>query len=127
MQRRLGYVRRKFTTCKQPVSTGFLKGVGLSFYHQIDEIVSKYNVPSELIINMDQAPLPFFLAPKGDLTVPIRNCSDYRQLTGTFAISMTLIYQGKTDRCHPNFAFPEEFHLPTHQTIGLMKKNLKNS
>ena len=100
------------------------KRSGVFSYHQIDEIVSKYNIPSELIINMDQTPLPFFLVSsytlllKRDKTVLIRNCSDYRQITGTFAISMTggflpiqLIYQGKTDRCHPNFAFPEEFHI----------------
>ena len=120
------FCSRKFTTCKQPVSPGFLKEVGFSFYHQIGEIVSKYNIPSELIINIDQTPLPFFLvssytlALKGDKRVPTRNCSDYRQITGTFAISMTggffpsqLIYQGKTDHCHPNFTFPEEFHV-TH-------------
>ena len=72
---RLGFVRQKFTTYKQPVSQGFLKEMGFSFYHQTDEIVSKYNIPSELIINMDQTPLPFFLvsnytlSPKGDKTV----------------------------------------------------------
>ena len=72
VHQRLDFVRRKFTTCKQPVSPGFLKEVGFSFYHQIDEIVSKYNIPSELIINVDQTPLPFFLifnytlAPNGD-------------------------------------------------------------
>ena len=35
IHQRLGFVHRKFTTCKQPVSPGFLKEVGFSFYHQI--------------------------------------------------------------------------------------------
>ena len=46
------------------------------------------------------------------------NCTDYRQITGTFGISLNgefppiqLIYQGKTERCHPKFKFPEEFHV----------------
>ena len=89
---------------------------------------------------MDQTPLPFFLvssytlAQNGDKTVPIKNCLDYRQITGTFAISMTggflpiqLIYQGKPDRCHPNFAFPEEFHVthtPNHWSNEEKSKEL---
>ena len=33
-------------------------------------------------------------------------------MTGGF-LPIQLIYQGKTDCCHPSFAFPEEFHV-TH-------------
>ena len=140
IHQRLGFVHRKFTTCKQPVFPGFLKEVGFSFYHQIDKIVSWCSIPSELIINMDQTPLLFFLvsnyilAPKANKTVLIRNCSDYRQITGTFAISMTggflpiqLIYQGKTDCCHPNFAFLEEFHITHTPNHWSLKKNPKSS
>ena len=87
---------------------------------------------------MDQTPLPFFLvsnytlARKGDKTVPIRNCSGYRQITGTFAVSMArgflpiqLMYQGKTDCCHRNFAFPEKFHV-THTPWSNEKKTQRS-
>ena len=57
---------------------------------------------------------------KGEASVPKTNSSDYRQITGTFGISMAgvflpiqLIYQGKTNKCHPNYNFPNGFHI-TH-------------
>ena len=89
-------------------------------------MVSAYNIPHDLIINIDQTYLPFVLvsnytlSPKGNKKVAISNCTDYRQITGTFGIRLNgeflpiqLIYQGKTERCHPKFKFPEEFHV-TH-------------
>ena len=52
--------------------------------------------------------------------MPISDSADYRQITGTFSVTASgkflpiqLIYQGKTDRCHPKFKFPKEFHV-TH-------------
>ena len=122
IHKRLGFTRRKHTTCKQPVSPGLLKEIGFTFYRAINDIVAAYDITSELII--DQTPLPFFLISgytltrKGDKSVPISNCSDYRQITGTFGISMSgdflpiqLIYQGKISRCHPRYKFPDEFHV----------------
>ena len=60
------------------------------------------------------------MAKKEEKSIPITSSTDKRQITGTFAISlcgnflpMQLIYQGKTDRCHPNYTFPKEFHI-TH-------------
>ena len=60
----------------------------------------------------------------GEASVPVTNSSDYRQITGTFGISMAgeflpiqLIYQGKTNKCHPNYNFPNGFpitHTPNH-------------
>ena len=44
IHQRLGFVRRKFTRCKQPVSPGLLKEVGFTFYQQIDQFVSAYNI-----------------------------------------------------------------------------------
>ena len=126
IHRRLGYVKRKNTTSKQPVAPGVLKEIGFTFYRAIDAAVSAYNIPHELIINIDQTPLKFFLisdytlTKKGEKSVPITNSCDFRQITGTYAISMAgdflpmqLIYQGKTDRCNPNYKFPEGFQI-TH-------------
>ena len=83
--RRLGSVRRKSTTSKQPVAPGLIKEIGFTFFRSINEAVSTYNIPSELVINIDQTPLPFFLvsnytlAQNGEKTVPITNCADYRK------------------------------------------------
>ena len=50
--------------------------------------------------------------------------ADKRQISATFAVTlsgaflpMQLLYQGKTNHCHSNFAFPEGFHIhhtPNH-------------
>ena len=42
-------------------------------------------------------------------------------------LPVQLIYQGKTDCCHPNFAFPEEFHVthtPSHWSNKEKSKEL---
>ena len=115
--RRLGLVRRKSITCKQPMSPGFF---GFTFYRSIAETVAVHNIPDSLILNLDQTPLPFFLVgkytleEKGAKSVPMTTSNDYRQITGTFTISaegnflpIQLIYKGKTERCHAKFIFPE--------------------
>ena len=103
---RLNFVKRKATTAKPLI--GLIKEVD-SFYKEINEIVRAHNIPPELIINIDQAPLPFVLVSKYTLEK-----KDYRQITGTFGITLAgdflpiqLIYQGKTDRSQPNFEFPK--------------------
>ena len=69
--RRLQYVPRKGTTCKLPIAPGLLREVGFSFHSSIASLVSAHTIPPQLIINIDQTPLNFFLtsshtlAPKG--------------------------------------------------------------
>ena len=88
--------------------------------------INAHLIPPELFINIDQTQLRFYLTPthtvtkKGEASVPITNSSDYRQITGTFGISMAgeflpiqLIYHGKTNKHHPNYNFPNGFHI-TH-------------
>lgn len=83
-------------------------------------------MPDNLIINIDQTPLPFVLISKHTMNktnekfVPISDSADYRQITGTFSITvsgrflpMQLIYHGKTALCHAKFNFPKEFNV-TH-------------
>ena len=71
---------------------------------------------------MDQTPLSY-VSPgkhtfevKGVETIPIIGIDNKRQITTTFAISMSreffpiqVIYKGKTTRCLPKYAFPENF------------------
>lgn len=142
---RLNFVKRKATTAKPLIAPGLIKEVGLSFYKEINEIVHAHKIPPELIINIDQTPLPFVLISKytlekkGTSRVPVLGTSDYRQITGTFGITLSghflpiqLIYQGKTDRSQPNFEFPKEFHVTQtsnhwadeNTSIEMMKKIL---
>ena len=105
---------------------GFLKEIRFTFHRSIKEVVSAYDVPDDLIINIDQTPLPFVLISKytmdktNEKFVPISDSADYRQITGTFSVTASgkflpiqLIYKEKTDRCHRKFKFPKEFHV-TH-------------
>ena len=143
--KRMKWSKRKCTTSKPVLSPGLIKEVGLTFHKQISEAVQADNVPPELIINIDQTPLPFVLISKytmnqkGEKAVPILGTADYRQITGTFSVTMSghflpmqLIYQGKTDRCHPKYTFPSSFnvtHTPNHwsneqTSIDLIKEIL---
>ena len=121
---RIGLVRRKSTTCKQPMSPGYIREIGFTFYRNIADTVAMHNIHDSLILNLDQTPLPFFLVgkytleKKGDKSVPMTNSNDYQQITGTFTISaegnflpIQLIYQGKSERCHAKFKFPESFDV----------------
>lgn len=66
----------------------------------------------------------YTMASKGAKLVEIAGYGDKRQITATFAATMSgeflpmqLIYGGKTDRCHPKHKFPEGFdicHTPNH-------------
>ena len=90
----------------------------------ISKVVYEHDIPSELVINLDQTPL-FYITPgkytfniKGANNVPVKGIDDKRQITATFAVSavgvflpMQLIYTGKTNRCLPNFEFPHDFNL----------------
>ena len=61
---------------------------------------------------------------KGASRVSVPGTADYRQITGTFAVTLSgdfftiqLIYQGKTAMSQPKSGFPSEFHItqtPNH-------------
>ena len=99
------------------------------FLAQIKGMVGVHKIPTDLIINWDQTGI--HLAPAGQWTpeqrgakrVEISASADKCQITATFAATMSgvlpmqLLYEGKRDRCHPKFNFPESFdvfHTPNH-------------
>ena len=126
--KRMKWANRKSTRSKPSLSPGLIKEVGLIFFKEIAETVQADNIPAQLIINIDQTPLPFVLISKytmnkkGESTVSILGTAVYQQVTGTFSVTMSgnflpiqLIYKGNTNRCHPKYNFPESFHV-THTT-----------
>ena len=119
--------RRKATTEKVPIAPGLLREAKLNFQRQIKELQEWHQIPDDLIINFDQTPLSYVCSPnhtlhlKGGKSVPIVGKGKSKQITGTFSCTMSglflpmqLIYQGKTNRCHPvGIDFPEGFNI-TH-------------
>ena len=114
---------RRFSNPKPLIAPGLIKEIGI-FYKEIRQLVKCFNIPKELVINIDQIQLPFVLVisytmeNKCNQCVPVAGTTDYRQITGTFSVSLSgdflpvqLIYQGKTKRCQPTYPFPREFHV----------------
>ena len=66
----------------------------------------------------------YTLAEKGTSRVSVPGTSDYRQISGTFGVTMAgdflpiqFIYEGKTKNCQPKFNFLKELHItqtPNH-------------
>ena len=78
--------KRRATTAKQPVSPGYLKEMGFSFHWAIKEVFDAYDIPDDLVININQTPLPFILLSKYTMdkknkkNVLIKNSADSRQV-----------------------------------------------
>lgn len=123
--------RHMTTTSKMPIAHGIIREAKLHFQRQIKTAHTNHSVPDELILNFDQTPLSYIsvgkhtLEVRGTKTVPVAGKGDKRQITGTFTISkagdflpMQLIYEGKTEQCHPcGVEFPDGFnvtHAPNH-------------
>ena len=94
-----------------------------------------------MIINSDQTPLSYVVTSNSTLneksgkSVPLQGKGKKKQITGTFAVSMTgdflpmqLIYEGKTPRCLPkDVEFPKEFDVtftPSHWSNKEKSKQL---
>ena len=89
------------------------------------------------MINVDETPLKIVpvdkwtLEREGSKQVPVVGLEDKREITGLLGCTLSgrmlppqLIYEGKTERCHPSFTFPEkwdiwhsESHWCTHTTM----------
>ena len=122
--RSMEWVKRKATTGKVEPSTRFLAEEKFTFQKAISIYVYDHDIPTGLIINLDQTPLSY-VSPgkytfnmKGAKHVPIKGDYDKRQITATFAVSasgyilpMQLICAGETKRCLPKFTFPRSFHV----------------
>ena len=72
---------------KPIIAPGLIPEISLTFYKNINAAVRANKIPEELIINIDQTPLPFVLTveEKGASGVPVPGTADYRQIT--FAVA----------------------------------------
>ena len=120
----MDWVKHKATTGKVEPSSQFLAEEKFTFQKAISTYVYDHDIPTDLIISLDQIPLSY-VSPgkysfnmKGAKHVPIKGVDDKRQITATFAVSasgdflpMQLIYAGKTKSCLPKFTFPRSFYV----------------
>lgn len=120
----MNWTKRKATTGKVEPSQQFLDEERLTYQKKISTAVHENDIPESLIVNLDQTPLSY-VSPgkytfdlKGSKTVPVKGIDDKRQITATFAISLSgeflplqVIYEGKTKRCLPKYQFPKEFDV----------------
>ena len=116
--------RRVTTKYRMPVEE--FKKIWSVFLQEVIDIVEMENIPSELIFNWDQTGLNLVPAAnwtmdrKGSKRIEIKGLNDKRQITAVFCgtligefMPIQLIYGGKTDRCHPRYPFPPDWHI-TH-------------
>ena len=128
---RMGYVKRKATTKSTPVMSGeAFEQAKTSFLKQIARMVHLRAIPDNLVINLDQTGIhlvptgEWTMAAEGSRRVEVVALGDKQQVTATFAacldgtfLPMQVLYQGKTARSHPKYAFPDGFdifHTPNH-------------
>ena len=122
--KRMGFVKRMSTTGKVEIPEGAIREAELDYLHDIVSLAEKNDIPSCLIMNLDQTPLKYIpsarqtLAKQGAKSVSVAGSTDKRCITGTFIITlegaflpMQLIYGGKTKQSLPRFNFPDSFSL----------------
>ena len=114
----MSLVKRMPTTEKVEIPEGVKEEVKFVYLHDIVAIAEEHNVPSSLILNLDEKFLKYIpvgrqsLAKKGSKLVSIAGSTYKRNITATFIITlsgnflpMQLIYAGKTTQSLPRFKF----------------------
>jgi len=142
LMERMGFVKRKGTKAARKVPADFPQQKD-QFLSRITTAVTTHSIPPELIINFDQTGVnvvpvsKWTMDSQGAKQVEILGLEDKRQVTVLLGTTLTghllppqVIYQGKTDQCHPKFQFPEDWHI-THSenhwsTADTMSQYLSN-
>ena len=89
----MGFVRRAATTGKVEIPVGAKKEAELTFLHEIVNNVEKFQIPSSLVLNLDQTNSKCVsigkttMAKKGSNSVPISGLSNKNSMTPTFIIT----------------------------------------
>ena len=128
--KRMKFIKRKATTAKSKHSTANFMQLKHQFFTDVVTTVEMEEIPAELILNWDQTGIrivpssTWTMDAQGSRRVEAVGVNDKRLITAVFCGSLTgdflpvqVIYQGKTDRCHPHFQFPTDWditHSPKH-------------
>ncbi|VDI04793.1 Hypothetical predicted protein [Mytilus galloprovincialis] len=134
--RRIGFVKRKGTKAARKVPANFDE-LRVQFLASVSKIISENNIPEELVMNFDQTNISIIpcgnwtMEEEGSKQVEITGLEDKHQITALLTCTMAgnllppqLLYQGKTDQCHPPVKFPKgwdihhsENHWSNEQTM----------
>lgn len=120
----MAFVRRRKTSLKIEIPEAARKEIEYLFHHEIVSYKEKFDIPSSLILNLEQTPLKYSpvsnmtMAEKGSKSIVIEGAEDKRMLTGTFAITLSgkflpiqLIYGGRTKQSILKVSFPKKLSL----------------
>ena len=121
---RMKFVRRKATTSKSKHMPANLEQLKEGFLNDVVSVVTMEEIPPQLNLNWDQTGIHLVPASswtmdkRGSKRVEIKGVNDKSQITAVFCGSLNgdflpiqVIYKGKTNRCHPKFAFPSDWHV----------------
>jgi hypothetical protein len=124
--RRMKFVKRKGTKAAKKVPANF-EDIRAAFLNRVHDKVQQYQIPPELIANFDETGAPYIpvsdwtMEEQGANQVPMFGYDDKRQMTVFLGIAASgdllpcqLIYEGKTNLCHPQgIQFPPSWDV-TH-------------
>jgi hypothetical protein len=123
--KRLGMVKRKGTKGVKKLPCDFQE-IKDEFLNRINTVIKTHNIPDSLIVNWDQTGSNYVpvnnwtMDFEGSKQVSVSHIDDKRQMTILLGISKAgdmlppqLIYQGKSDSCHPVYNFQRDWDI-TH-------------
>ena len=141
--KRMNFVNRKATTSKSKHAVSNFEQLKQAFLDDVCTTVMMEEIPPQLILNWDQTGIKILptsswtMNELGAKRVEVVGVNDKRMITAIFCGSAVgdflppqVIYQGKTERCHPHFRFPSDWdvtHSPRHwSTEETMIQYVKN-
>ena len=120
---RMGFVKRKGSTAAKLPVAQFEKRRE-QYLTDIRAAVLMNDIPPSLVINWDQTAIHFvpvsswMMSREGEKSIPIAGLDDKREITVVLAATLNgeylppqILYQGKTERCHPAIDFPPEWDV----------------
>ena len=129
LMERMHFVQRKATKAARSLPDDFDKQKS-DYLDTISTIVEDNDIPDSMIVNFDQTGVnivpssEWTMELKGEKQVSVAGLGDKRQITLVLGCTLSgellppqLIYQGKTEKCHPAFSFPDSWdihHSPNH-------------
>ena len=126
----MNFVKRKATTAKSKHSNADFVRMKQQFLADVVTTVEMEEIPAELILNWDQTAIKIVpsstwtMDAEGSKRVEVAGVNDKHLITAVFCGSLAgdflpvqVIYQGKTNHCHPRYQFPQDWDHPFIQAL----------
>ena len=91
----MGFVRRAKTSSTVEIPEGARKEIEYQYLYQIVNVIEKWDIHPDLVVNFDQTPSKLVpvgrstLAKRNSTNVTIAGSSDKRTITATFSVSLS--------------------------------------